>query len=370
MKNTKVFAAYLPQFHEIEENNLFWGKGFTDWEGVKKAVPQYTGHRQPLLPQGRCYYDLSDYRVIENQAESAKRYGVDGFCIYHYWFKNGKQVLQKPAELILEHKEIDISFFFSWDNNSWIRSWSNISGNPWAPGFDNERGRNESPYLLELNYGDEKEWTKHFYYLLPFFQDARYEKIDEKPVFVFFSDRNPEVLQRMEKCWKKLAVESGFKGLYLIVQKAAFLDKHIFDATFIYQPVAQWNRKNALKTKIRHLLKLNQKSSKLKLIDYDKAWKKIIRQAKKCNGKNVFYSGLVRYDDTPRRGRGANIFVNSSPDKFEYYFRQLFQIACRDDKDILFLTAWNEWGEGAYLEADEKYGVEYLEAFKRAKVGR
>lgn len=368
MKKTKVFAAYLPQFHEIEENNLFWGKGFTDWEGVKKATPQYKGHRQPILPQNKFFYDLSDYRIIQNQAKLAKEYGIDGFCIYHYWFKNGKQVLQKPAELILEHKEIEITYFFSWDNGSWVRSWSNISGNSWAPKFDQKKDKEESPYLLELDYGDEKEWKKHFYYLLPFFRDKRYAKIDEKPIFVFFSDKNPKILQQMEKCWKQLAVENGLNGLYLIVQKAPFIDKHIFDATFIYQPLAQWNKKHVLQTRIKRLLKINKVKSKLKLIDYDKAWKKIIHQAKKCKNKNIFYSGLVRYDDTPRRGNRANIFINGSPDKFENYIRELYQIACRDEKEILFLTAWNEWGEGAYLEADEQYGLSYLESFRRAKL--
>lgn len=370
MKKTKVFAAYLPQFHEIEENNSFWGKGFTDWEGVKKATPQYKGHMQPILPQNRYFYDLSDYRVIDRQAKQAKKYGIDGFCIYHYWFKDGKQVLHKPAELILEHKEIEVTYFFSWDNCSWVRSWSNISGNSWAPKFEQKKDKKESSYLLELDYGDEEEWRKHFYYLLPFFKDKRYARIDGKPIFVFFSGKQQEILKQIERCWKKLAVENGLNGLFLIVQKRPFIDKHIFDAAFIYQPLAQWKVKQGLQIRIKRLLRINQVKPKLKLIDYDKAWKRIIRQAKKCKGKNIFYSGLVRYDDTPRQGNRANIFINSSPEKFENYFKQLYQLACRDEKEILFLTAWNEWGEGAYLEADEQYGFSYLEAFRRAKLGK
>lgn len=243
MDRTKVFAAYLPQFHETEENNLFWGKGFTDWEAVKKAVPQYIGHKQPVLPQNKYFYDLSDYKVIENQAKLAKKYGIDGFSIYHYWFENGKQVLQKPAELLLEHREIDITYFFSWDNSSWIRSWSNIKGNPWAPAFDQGKEKQDSPYLLKLEYGDEIEWRKHFYYLLPFFRDERYVKIEGKPVFLFFSSKNSSTLKQMERCWKQLAVENGLNGLYLIAKKSPFVDRHIFDATFIYQPLALMNKK-------------------------------------------------------------------------------------------------------------------------------
>ena len=129
----EIFAAYLPQYHETEENNMFWGKGFTDWVGVKAAKPQFDGHIQPRVPLNNNYYDLSDYKVIHAQAQLAKKYGIDGFNIYHYWFDKSHPVLFKPAQNILEHKDIDIKFFFTWDNHSWIRSWSNIRGNAWAP---------------------------------------------------------------------------------------------------------------------------------------------------------------------------------------------------------------------------------------------
>ena len=56
--NIKTIAFYLPQFHEVEENSLWWGKGYTDWTAVKKTVPLYEGHRQPKVPLNNYYYDL------------------------------------------------------------------------------------------------------------------------------------------------------------------------------------------------------------------------------------------------------------------------------------------------------------------------
>ena len=94
---TKVFAAYLPQYHETEDNNKFWGLGYTDWVGVRNAKPQFDGHKQPRVPLNENYYDLTNYESIIWQANLAKEYGIDGFNIYHYWFKDGKQELQKPA---------------------------------------------------------------------------------------------------------------------------------------------------------------------------------------------------------------------------------------------------------------------------------
>lgn len=365
MKKTKIFAAYLPQYHEIEENNEFWGKGFTDWVGVKKSTPQFEGHNQPRVPLDNNYYDLSDWEVLSWQANLAKEYGVDGFCMYHYWFKDSHKVLETPAENLLEHKEIDIQFFFSWDNSSWIRSWSNIAGNAWAPGFDQNDKKEFNPMLLECNYGDEKEWKAHFDYLLPFFKDDRYLKTDGKPVFQFFTDRDPIRLKSMGQYWDELAKENGFDGLYLMCQKAPFRDKHVCENQFIYQPNGIWNKKRAIKRYLLKFLNISDKRNKPTVLDYDRAWAKIMKQAKSNAQKSVILSGLVRYDDSPRRGKVANIFVGDTPDKFQKWFKEFYELNCKYDKEFLLLTAWNEWGEGAYLEPDNEVGFEYLEAIKK-----
>lgn len=364
-KKTKVFAAYLPQYHEIEENNKFWGKGFTDWVGVRNAIPQFQGHNQPRVPLNLDYYDLSDYKVLSRQADLANKYGIDGFNIYHYWFKGSHAVLQTPAENLLNHPEINIKYFFSWDNSSWVRSWSNISGNAWAPQFEKLNKAEESPFLLECDYGNERAWKEHFEYLLRFFKDKRYFKIDNKPVFVFFTDREPAKLKAMSQCWNRMAQENGFDGICIIGQKSPFINKHIFNKQFIYYPLAMWNKKKVLEKRICKLFHVVPKSKKLNLYSYDKCWKKIIRQAKYYSSKKFYFSALVRYDDTPRRGKQANVFLGDTPEKFEKYFSELYKICCNANKEMLFITAWNEWGEGAYLEPDVKDGYGYLEAIKR-----
>ncbi|MBQ0066894.1 MAG: glycoside hydrolase family 99-like domain-containing protein, partial [Phascolarctobacterium sp.] len=136
----KVIANYLPQYHRIPENDMWWGEGYTDWVATKNAKPLFEGHRQPRIPLDNNYYDLSDVNTIRWQAQLARKYGVYGFGIYHYWFNSNMQLLQKPAELLLKNKDIDINFMFIWDNSSWIRSWSNIKEcNDWAPKFDREQ---------------------------------------------------------------------------------------------------------------------------------------------------------------------------------------------------------------------------------------
>lgn len=366
MKKTKVFAAYLPQYHRIKENDEFWGAGFTDWVGVKKSVPQFDGHNQPRRPLDDNYYDLSDWKVLEWQAKLAKEHGVDGFCIYHYWFKDAHKVLETPAENLLSHPEIEIGYFFSWDNNSWIRSWSNIAGNAWAPNFEKDKSGSVSPMLLECAYGGKNDWKEHFEYLLPFFKDERYLRIDDKPVFQFFADREPQVLKEMGQYWNELAQENGLKGLFFMCQKAPFIDKHVFNSEFIYQPIGIWNKQRAIKRRMWKLLGISGKKQGLTKINYDKAWAKIIRQVKSHAKESVYFSGIVRYDDSPRRGKSANVFVGDTPEKFEKWFATFYRLNCMYDREFLLLTAWNEWGEGAYLEPDADTKYSYLEALKHA----
>ncbi|MBO4701117.1 MAG: glycoside hydrolase family 99-like domain-containing protein [Lachnospiraceae bacterium] len=367
---TKVFAAYLPQYHETEDNNLFWGKGFTDWVGVKKATPQFKDHYQPRIPLGKNYYNLLDVETIRQQAELANNYGIDGFNIYHYWFKDGKQELEKPAEILLKQKDIQILFFFTWDNSAWRRTWGNVRGNDWAPAFDQKvDAKNECATLVPFEYGDERQWEKHFEYLLPFFRDERYYRIDNKPVFMLInSNSEVETLQKMGLHWDKLAKKYGFNGIYLATKKKNFFSTKLFDDEFYYEPeTSAWGKRRAIEKRIQKKFGITPKrdGAVKYLYSYDKVWKRILKKSHRTLKKNIIGS-FVRYDDTPRRGKDAMVIVDETPEKFEFYFSKLYKLCCKNNKPILLLTAWNEWGEGAYIEPDEKDEFAYLEALKKA----
>ena len=163
----KIIALYLPQFHEIPENNEWWGKGFTEWTNVKTAKPSFKGQYQPRIPLNNNYYNLTDVRAQEWQAKLAKEYGIYGFCYYHYWFE-GKMLLEKPAEIMLKNLSVDMPFCFCWANHTWLRAWADKSNRT----------------LIKQTYGTEEDWINHFNYLLPFFKDERYIKEDGKPIMV------------------------------------------------------------------------------------------------------------------------------------------------------------------------------------------
>jgi len=363
--DTKIIAMYLPQYHEIPENNDFWGKGFTDWVGVKRAEPLYKGHRQPNVPLNENYYDLSDQNHIRWQAELANRYGVYGFGIYHYWFSSEKQLLTKPAEIILHDRSINIPFLFAWDNISWRRTWSKMKGNAWSPLQDEEKKRQGPELLVEYKLGDEEEWKKHFEYLLPYFRDKRYIKTGNKPVFLIY--HYDENIFRMEKYWNELAKSKGFDGVEIIYRYDAARKMEPGHSAFLYEPIySGWGSvtRRAYERVVNTVCEKIQTERKLRVYAYERVWEKIIKNAKK---HKAMYSGaFVTYDDTPRRGRRGVVVEGAKDEKFSSYMKKLIEITNKKKKRFIFLTAWNEWGEGAYLEPDEANGYAYLEALKRA----
>lgn len=369
--DVKIIANYLPQYHEIPENNKWWGMGFTDWIAVKKAAPLFEGHQQPRVPLDDNYYDLSNVESIRWQANLARQYGVYGFGFYHYWFSSELNLLQKPAELLLKNKDIDIHYMFIWDNFSWKRTWSKLAnGAAYAPSFDGAYRQNEAVnpdngVLAELKYGGKEEWKKHFEYLLQFFRDDRYIKIDGKPIFSFYQARNNfPLIREMVRYWDYLAKQEGFPGIMCLSKDILYPVK--LERRMKYCPFQMTTPLLFLKYKFKS--QLYQKKDKVAIWNYDEVWKDILFEAK-CSAKDSYLCGFVNYDDTPRRGKKGRIIVGGSPQKFEKYMRKLLEISKRQNKEYVFLMAWNEWGEGSYLEPDtqDKYG--YLESIKRITEG-
>jgi len=349
----KTIAIYLPQFHEVEENNQWWGSGFTDWVTVKNARPLCAGHRQPRVPLEQNYYDLLNHDVMQWQAELARKYKISGFCFYHYYFKNGKKILEKPAENLLRWTDIDMPFCFSWANQTWARTWTNIQNiNTWT-GSDYEKSNKEDGILLRQSYGGKKEWKEHFEYLLPFFKDSRYIQYDGKPVFLIYKPEYMYCLDNMMEYWKELAVKNGLNGICVITvrsncknwSQADYWLMQEFDYSFMPRQ--------------------NRKKDEALQMGYKDAWEDILKRAYIEGDENVFYGGFIDLDYTPRRGNRGVFIQDASPTIFETYYKKLAELAAVKNRGMIFVNAWNEWGEGAYLEPDEDFGYGYLEAVKR-----
>ena len=341
---------YLPQYHRTPENDEWWGEGFTDWEAVKKAKPLFEGHNQPRVPLNDNYYDLLEKNTMQWQADLMHEYGIDGMCIYHYWFKDGRQVLEKPAENLLRWTDIDMPFCFCWANETWARSWSNIkTKNPWADNFEKEGG---PEILLEQQYGAANQWRDHFDYLLSFFKDDRYIKIDGKPVFIIYAPWKIHCLLPMIDLWRRLAIENGLKGLYLIGAYITDPVERGLDAGLSHEPVRA-------KDHIDNILGYEKG-----VYTYDEIWDDIEKYA--VEEKN-YYGVFTDYDDSPRRGDKGYRIEGFSVEKFQMHLTNLINKNITVGNELIFINAWNEWGEGMYLEPDLRYGERVLEVVKKAK---
>ncbi len=347
----KIITMYLPQFYRTKENDLWWGKGFTDWVTVKNAESMFEGHFQPRKPL-EGMYDLSEKSTMLRQAELMKKYGIYGQCFYHYWFKDRKIVLEKPAENLLKWKDIDMPFCFSWANEAWVRSWK-MSGlaNVWAQKYETDENGDDG-VLLAQEYGDKDAWIRHFLYFLPFFLDNRYIRIQDKPVLMIYRPDLIHCLKSMIETWRECAIQHGLNGLYIIganvIDNYGVLDACYIHATASIMPQDKYSVINDIKT-----------------IDYDAVWKHILSEAKFAD-TNTFVGGLVDFDTTPRKGKNGVVIKGGDADKYELFLRRLLAINEKNGKEITFLNAWNEWGESMYLEPDVDRGYSFLEATNRA----
>lgn len=349
----KLIAFYLPQFHEIPENNHAWGHGFTEWVNVKKAEPLFLGHNQPRKPLHDNYYNLLDNGVMEWQMTLAKKAGIYGFCFYHYWF-GGRMVLEKPVKRLLHNKEIDFHYCFSWANEPWTKTWHGAGG--------------EKEILIAQNYGGEEEWKAHYEYFRPFFLDKRYIKEEGRPVLLIYRLKNITRFNDMLRYWNQCAKKDGFSGIYAIsmdtwrdhAEKSCWVN-----ASADFEPNKTRGEAacafHFLKPKVRKSFVWNRFA--IQTVDYKKINKKMLSVP---HGKNQFRTVFVDYDDSPRRRERAVVMKGSTPERFGRYLKKAVQLSRQEGNQYLFINAWNEWGEGNYLEPDDKYGYRYLRRVKEA----
>lgn len=365
----KVIPFYLPQFHEIPENNKWWGPGFTEWVNVRAAKPLYDGQYQPRVPLGENYYNLTETETLRWQADLANKYGIYGFCFYHYWF-DGHMLLQRPMELLLDNNDINLRYCVSWANEDWTNAWVDQSNQT----------------LISQTYGGEEEWDRHYTYLSQFFKDRRYIKENGRPLVVIY---RPEIIpdySSMIARWRILAQRDGFPGLQVCVQHVNYglvrgFEREVFDYQIEYQPqyARQWldtGRTAGLKKVKRRLDTFLESRLHTRLdfsafresrgpqrLSYDTLWESINSHVPSHD--RCVPCAMVDWDNTPRRGERGWVAEGASPAKFRAYFEEMLQrTRSIYHKDFMFAFAWNEWAEGGYLEPDERFGYGYLEAIR------
>ena len=345
----RTIAFYLPQFFPTPENDLWWGKGFTEWTNVGRAKPLFPGHYQPRIPADLGYYDLRVPQIRVEQAKMAKEAGIEGFCYWHYWF-SGKRLLNYVLDEVVSSGEPVFPFCLCWANHSW-------KAKTWDPEIPDR-------LLIEQVYPGEEDFINHFQTMLPAFLDKRYIKVDGKLLFGIFDPVGIPNMEEMARVWNDLATMNGLPGFcfFAFAQGQGALeaannpvyDKVVYDAMFDAVHYRNSRLCSHIKAKFATLL------DRPFPISYDLYTQVALEQFVKF--PNTIPCIDPNFDHSPRSGAKGVILHGSTPEKWGDFFRQTsIMLSSRNKDNLLFIKAWNEWGEGNYLEPDLKFGSAYLD---------
>ncbi|HEY9719794.1 MAG TPA: glycoside hydrolase family 99-like domain-containing protein [Trichormus sp.] len=356
----RAIAYYLPQFHPNPDNDRWWGPGFTEWTNVTKAKSLFRGHHQPNLPADLGFYDLRVPETRQQQAELAARYGIEGFCYWHYWFGNGRRILERPFQEVLDSRQPNFPFCLAWANESWLGI---------------HHGIEAKRILIAQEYPGINDYERHFASIEAAFHDDRYIKVVGKPLFVVYRPHQLPDAREFVNCWRKLAERSGLKGLHLagVAEPGWHAADHGFDAEIPHEPWRSIHRipKPFLDRTLRRIFGLDVAQLRVDWLSKPRThrYEDMVKFASFDNSsEQMTYPCVVpNWDTTPRQHKHSIVLRDSEPRHFERLMQKAVDSLHDRDPDnrIIFIKSWNEWAEGNYLEPDQRYGHQYLEIVKR-----
>lgn len=349
ISDIRLIAFYLPQFHPFPENDLFWGKGFTEWTNTTKALPFFPGHYQPRLPGELGFYDTRLKEVIKRQIELAKTHGIFGFCLYHYWFQ-GKPVMRVPFLQLIENDDLDIPFCLCWANEPWTARFDGLS----------THGNVLIPQIHSLE--DDIAFFRDIEIAL---KDRRYIHIDGKPLLIIYRPFLFPDIKKTLDLWRDLAKNAGIGDLFLVLIQNTF-DEIVDPRSIGFDAAIELPPQKILLQDIKTKIALYDPNFQGVIYDYSELITKSLHREKP---EYILFRGICPgWDCTPRR-KNPVIIIGSAPYEYQRWLEGLCQYSQENlpsEYRYIFINAWNEWTEGAYLEPDRKFGYGYLNATARS----
>lgn len=348
--DVRGIAFYLPQFHPIPENDLWWGRGFTEWTNVAKAKPNFEGHYQPRIPADLGYYDLRLPEVMQHQAALARRYGIYGFCYYYYWF-NGKRLLERPIEQMLASGQPKYPFCLCWANENWTRRWD---------GQDRE-------ILIGQAHTDDDDGAV-IRDLIRYFRSPSYIRIQGKPLVLVYRVTLFPDFSHTAAIWRQICRDDGIGDIYIAnVESFELVSASKHPGTMGCDAAVEFPPQGMAEPYAQSAQFLNS-SFNGAVADYrDLLMRYVTRE---IPSYRRFMCVMPGWDNTARRQNNSFCFEHATPGAFQAWVETAIARTKQQhagDERLLFINAWNEWAEGAYLEPDLRYGHSFLQAFANAR---
>lgn len=352
--NINVIAFYLPQFHQVCLNDNAWGRGFTDWTNVTKCYPFYPGHHQPHQPVDMGYYDLKNPNVLERQIQLAKYAGIRGFC-FHYYSFSGRKVMDYPIKLFHGRANDGFNYMINWANENWSKKWD---------------GGNKE-VIIEQKHNLDSD-RNLFYEILPHLLDVKYFKIHGKtPLMIYRPALLFPHLNYTLEMWRDIAKKEGVGDLLLLrsnfheTEFKQLCDEHKlngepFDGVVQFPPHGNFDRPPLMISKES----LFNKNFAGRLFDYATAANHFL--SKSISEPKTYPGVIPSWDNSARMVDDAIIYINSNPEIYKEWLSRAISISLNDNKNMVFVNAWNEWAEGAHLEPSSWYGYAHIESTRAA----
>ena len=348
-RTIKSIAFLLPQFHPVKENDRWWGRGFTEWNNVIRGRPMFRSHYQPRLPKDLGYYDLRHPDTQRRQAEMAQQNGVHGFCYHYYWF-DGKKILNEPVEQMLSSGAPDHPFCVCWANENWSRNWDG----------------QERFVLLKQNYTMESNRAL-IHEFIKMMRDRRYIRHQGKPVLVVYRIRVIPNWLETAKMWREECRKAGIGEIHLCAVRFGLEPLDGPPEEFGVDSYVLFPPHETVREDMRSSVHDLNGQFGGEIFSYDGVWKGDVERFEKGYPWPVHRGVMMGWDNTARRMTDSRIFHGATPLKFRTWLNKIVEQENKHNKDresLVFVNAWNEWAEGTTLEPDAKFGDSYLRALR------
>ena len=347
-RKTKALAFYLPQFHPIDENDAWWGKGFTEWRNVPRGVPRFAGHYQPRVPRDLGFYELIGTDVMKKQIDMARTAGLFGFCFYYYNF-NGRRLLEKPLDAFVEDQSIDFPFCLLWANENWSRRWDGL----------------EQEVLIGQKYDANSE-ALIIDDLARYMKNPHYITIDGRPLFFLYrSDVVPDIANAVKRWRERFKTQHGLNPWIVMAQAFGVNDPRPggFDGALEFPP----HKFGSTLPRITSNIEILDPDFRGDVYSYDDLVEASLKDFPA--EYQLMKTAVPSWDNDARKQGSGLVMQGATPAKFQGWLEDLTRTVETKrflGEKIIMINAWNEWCEGAYLEPDVHFGFGFLNAMSRA----
>jgi lipopolysaccharide biosynthesis protein len=273
---------------------------------------------------------------------------VGAFCFHYYWF-GGRRLLERPLDAFVADETITLPFALCWANENWTRRWDG----------------KEADVLMAQQHSPADDLAV-FDDIARYMKSPRYLRVGGRPLLlVYRPDILPDAAATLQR-WRARAREHGLGELFLLCSNAFGFSRYAelgFDGLVEFPP-------HAISTgEITEEVEPLNSQFKGRVYHYPTVAEAQIAELEDREDPRFIPGVMPAWDNEARRPGGGHAFHEAAPEAYWRWLKAALAATRRlapPDERLVFINAWNEWAEGAYLEPDRWFGHGFLQATRAA----